>query len=209
VPDELFALAGARVEDDAGAGAEDDLTPGDADRRRKAFEQSLGKGDGLVLDDLFEQECELVAAESGNRVAHPDDVVEALCHLSQELIACVVTERVVYLFEAVQIDENDGQRTVGAFGTGERLIEAVAEESAVGEAGEIVVECLMRQLRLELDPLGDVSCVEHDSAYCLVPPEVSHVRFEVSPFAGLVQQLEDDLARAAVSRCSPQGFSIL
>ena len=67
----------------------------------------------------------------------------------------------------------------------------------------------MGQLRLELDPFGDVSRVEDDTAHCLVLAEVGHMRLEVPPFSGLVHQSEDDLARAAVSRRGTQGGSVL
>src|SRR5580698_9638352 len=60
--------------------------------------------------------------------------------LAEDLIAGVVTEGVVYLFEAVEVEEEQGEWGVGAAGTLESVGEAVLEEAAVGEAGELVVE---------------------------------------------------------------------
>ena len=48
------------------------------------------------------------------------------------------------------------------------MVEAVAEEGAVGEPGQAVVEGLARQLLLEHHALADVAPVEHDAAHVLV-----------------------------------------
>ena len=68
-----------------------------------------------------------------------------------------------------------------ALRAGERLVEPVAEQRAVGEAGQPVVEGLRRQLLLEPDALGDVARVEDDAADAAVVAEVGDVRLEVAP----------------------------
>ena len=70
-----------------------------------------------------------------------------------------------------------------ALGPRERLVEAVAEERAVGEAGQAVVERLPRELLLEPDALGHVAGVEHDAADLAVVAQVGDVRLEVAPLA--------------------------
>ena len=52
----------------------------------------------------------------------------------------MVAERVVDVLEAVQVDEDDRERAAVAVARGERLLEPVAQQGAVGQAGERVVE---------------------------------------------------------------------
>ena len=80
----------------------------------------------------------------------------------------------------------------------ERLVEPVAEQRAVRETGQAVVEGLMPELLLEPDALGDVARVEHDAADLPVVAQVGHVRLEVAPLAEPVRHAEHDLVRLAV-----------
>ena len=94
-----------------------------------------------------------------------DDLAEALGDLLEQLVAGVVAEAVVDLLEAVEVDEQHGERRRAERSRPrERLVEPVAEERAVGETGQAVVERLAGQLLLEPDALGDVARVEHDAA---------------------------------------------
>src|SRR5205807_7576479 len=97
------------------------------------------------LARVLEQHGELVAAESREGVAGPAGVLEALRDLLEELIAGVVAERVVDLLEAVEVDQQHGERVRRALGPRERLVEPVAEERAVREPGQPVVEGLPRE----------------------------------------------------------------
>ena len=118
-----------------------------------------------LLVGALEQQRELVAAEARERVARADDLAakrSATC--LQQLVAGVVAEAVVDLLEPVEVDEQHREDAPGALRARERLVEPVAEQGAVGEAGEPVVERLARQLLLEPDALGDVAGVEHDAA---------------------------------------------
>ena len=83
---------------------------------------------------------------------------------------------------------------------GERLVEAIAEQRAVREPGEAVVERLVGELLLEPHALGDVAGVEHDAADVPVVAQVGDVRLEVPPLAEPVAHAEDDLVRLAVRR---------
>jgi hypothetical protein len=102
-----------------------------------------------------EQDGELVAAETGDRVAFPDDVPEPPCQLDQQEVARLVPERVVDLLEAVEVEEHHRRRVPVASGGREGLAEAVAEERSVRERGEGVVERLpLVLLRLAAQPAG-------------------------------------------------------
>ncbi len=58
----------------------------------------------------------------------------------EEFVAYVVAEGVVDLFEAVEVDHEKGGSGTGALGVEEGCDEALLEEPAVGETGELVVE---------------------------------------------------------------------
>src|SRR6266540_390923 len=157
MPDQLLALARtAGMESDADAAADHELPPGDPDRLGENVEQPRRDADGMCLVRPVEQDCELVAAEPG-----------------------------------------------------ERLLQAVAEERAVGQRGEPVVEGLPRQLLSQANPLGDVPCVQHDSADAAVGPEVGDARFDVPPLAEPVPDPENRLRRLAVRVCRPHDREIV
>ena len=78
-----------------------------------------------------------------------------------------------------------------------RLVEPVAEQGAVREGGEAVVERLPGQLLLEPHALGHVARVQHDAAQLPVVAQVGHVGVEVPPLPEAVQHAEHDLARLA------------
>ena len=80
----------------------------------------------------------------------------------------------------------------------ERLVEPVAEEGAIGEARQIVVEGLVGELLFEPVALGDVACVQNDAADVAVGPQVADVGFELAPLAELVLEPEHDLVCLAV-----------
>jgi hypothetical protein len=56
--------------------------------------------------------------------------------LHQQLVAVVVAEGVVDLFEAVQVDQQQGGGTPFPVGLPARLVDAVAQQGAVGQAGQ-------------------------------------------------------------------------
>ena len=64
-------------------------------------------------------------------------------HGSQEPVAGLVPERVVDLFEPVEVDEQRGAVDAAPAGPGEHLLDPVQDEGAVGEPGERIVECLV------------------------------------------------------------------
>ncbi len=62
----------------------------------------------LGVTDLGQDDAELVAAQAGHGVLGPGVVGEALGQLGQQLVAAVVAQRVVDLFEPVEVDDGDG-----------------------------------------------------------------------------------------------------
>jgi hypothetical protein len=156
-----------------------------------------------------EQQGELVAAQSRQGVAQSTRLDEALGNGLEQLVARVVAETVVHLLEAVQIDEQHRERGARAGRAGERLLQAIAEERAVRQHREAVVERLPRQLLLEAHPLGDVSGIQDDAADTPVGTEIGDVRFEVAPLAETVPDAEDGLGLLGVHAGGPKRGQIV
>ena len=97
---------------------------------------------------------------------------EALGDLDEDLVAGGVAEGVVDRLEVVEVEEDDREPAAVATGAGDGVADALAEQRAVGEAGDGVVEGLVGELVLEGLALGDVAAVEHDAADVLVVQQV-------------------------------------
>ena len=122
---------------------------------------ALGQLDRLALvAEVFAQHHELVAAEAGDGVLAADARGESPAHRGQELVAGLVAEPVVHQLEAVEVDEEhrDHGVVVGVGEAGERVLDPVLYECAVGEPGERVVQREMSELlraRVAVDRDGD------------------------------------------------------
>jgi hypothetical protein len=79
----------------------------------------------------------------------------------EELVADVVAETVVDQLEVVQIDEEQADLLPSP---PERGLQPVLEQQPVRQAGQRVVERLLRQPLLVQRPLGDITIVEHQTA---------------------------------------------
>ena len=119
--------------------------------------------------DVGEQEAELVAADSRHGVltacARPKPVSE----LVQKRVACVVTECVVDLFEAIEIHQQDGVRRSGALRPLQALRDPVVEERPVREPGERIVQRLVKELRLCILPLDELRQLARDDGEATPP----------------------------------------
>ena len=133
--------------------------------------------------DPVEQDGELVAAEAGDRVRRANGALEAPRHLLQHRVAGRVAEAVVDGLEVVQVDEHDADRRAAADRAHDRVLDAVGEQRAVGEARDRVVEGLVRELVLERLALADVAAVQDDAADVLVLQQVRVLHLELEPGA--------------------------
>jgi hypothetical protein len=93
---------------------------------------------------------ELVSAEPAERVGGPEDLPQAGGYLDQHLVAHGVAVCVVYLFEAIEIEEQHPGRSWAAVQMGERQQESLLEEDAIGEPGQGIVQGLQPQSLLRL-----------------------------------------------------------
>ena len=94
-----------------------------------------------------------------------------------------MTEAVVDGLEVVQVDEHDADRPAAADRAHDRVLDAVGEQRAVGEARDRVVESLVCELVLERLALADVAAVEDDAADVLVLQQVRMLNLELEPGA--------------------------
>ena len=102
--------------------------------------------------DLVADHDELVAAEAGHGVAGPHGRAQALPDLDQHVVARRVAVAVVDLLEVVDVDEEHAGRHLRALGPGERMLEPVAQQRAVGEPGQRVVQRLVAHPLLAAQP---------------------------------------------------------
>ena len=133
--------------------------------------------------DAVEQDGELVAAEAGDRVGRAHRRLQPPRDLLEDGVAGRVAEAVVDRLEVVEVDEHDADRGAAAQRAHDRVLDAVGEQRAVGEARDGVVERLVRELVLERLALADVAAVEDDAADVLVLEQVGVLHLELEPRA--------------------------
>ena len=165
VADQIVARAAAAgVSDDADARAERELVVCDRDRIGRGARAGAPRPIATCALGASSRSANSSppsrASVSPARMASPN----RRGHLLEEPVAGVMAEPVVDLLEPVQVDEQHAHRQAGALRPREGLVEAIAEQRAVGEIREPVVERLPGQLLLEPDALGDVARVQHDAA---------------------------------------------
>ena len=97
-------------------------------------------GAGAVV--AFEEDAELVAAQPERRGAFDlgHGVAERARHRNQRLIAGVVAEPVVDFLHAVDVEDEQRDRTARDAGPFQRGVEPLIERATVGEAGQRVLE---------------------------------------------------------------------
>src|SRR5262249_34912962 len=102
------------------------------------------------------EDHKLVAAHPAHGVFGTEHLGQSLGDLLEELVAGGVAESVVDVLEAVEVEEEDGGLALAAPRVGERLAQAVAEQAAVRQAGEWIMQGEMSDLLLRASALGDV-----------------------------------------------------
>ncbi len=94
------------------------------------------------------------------RVARSYGTAQSLGHLAEELVADLVPEVVVDDLEPIEVAEEEGHPVVRAVRLQQGMVEMVQQQSAVGQAGQRVLEGTPGQLFLEHPALRSV--VEDD-----------------------------------------------
>ncbi len=122
------------------------------------------------LDDLvaagqvFEQHGELVAAEARDRVAVAGRLDQALGAAVQHAVAGRMAIGVIDALEVVEVHEQDRDATPVAPADGDRVLEAVPEQRAVGQQRQRVVQREALELLLHALAVGVVAQVQQVAA---------------------------------------------
>ena len=103
------------------------------------------------------QDDKLVSTEATHRVRFAEDSSQTSSNFLEYAIAMLVTERVVDLLEAIQVEDEECLRLSLALCAKQRLLEPVHEECAIWKSGETVVERLVFKSFGLGFPLGDVT----------------------------------------------------
>ena len=118
-------------------------------RRRDRCEQRghdrLGQPRRLLV---HQQQHEFVAPQAGHGVALAQSLGQARGHRLQQAVAHRVAQRIVDELEIIQVDEHNPDRVGVARRKGDRLVEPVVEQGAVGQERERVMVGLVFQLGL-------------------------------------------------------------
>lgn len=109
------------------------------------------------------EDHEFIATHARDRIAVARELLEAAADILQQDVAGLVAQGVVDGLELVEIDVVDREHPA----LFERLLEALAEQGAIGEVRQRVVVRHMRDLQFRFALLGDVF-VGRD------PPEIGH-----------------------------------
>ena len=112
--------------------------------------------------DALEQDGELIAAETTDRVTIATHGPESLGDLDEDLVAGAVADGVVDRLEVIDVEHHDRMALAAVQGAIERVLGPVLKQGRVGEVGEAVMERLVLQLPLQPLALGDVAAVDHD-----------------------------------------------
>ena len=111
---------------DADARAERDLLAGVRPGLVDRVQNAVGHINSVfVARDARLQDREFVTAEAGDRVGVTHDRAQSVGDLDEELVADLVTQSVVDVFEAVEIDEVERKRAVAAARSGDLTAQAV------------------------------------------------------------------------------------
>ena len=160
----------------------------------RAFERGedprrdLGRLD--AVGGVLEEDRELVATEPRSGVGRAQARLQPLADLTEHQVAGGVAERVVDRLEVVEVHEQHRNGVAAARLELERVLDAILEQCPVGEAGDGVVERLVRELLFERLPFGDIADVEHDAAHVLVVQQVRAHGLGVEPEIVLVTEAE-------------------
>lgn len=112
----------------------------------------LGRADG----ERWQQQHELVAAETGQTIPLAHQPLETAGHLLEQPVAGGVTQGIIDGLEVVEIDEQQGPDKVTAICIGERLGQGFVQLTAIGQAGQLVIEGEILDAALRRLALGNI-----------------------------------------------------
>ncbi len=143
---------------DADAGADTDIAAVDferlAERRDDALRQRFRRLALIGLAGL--NDGELVAAEPGQHVGFAQQRFQARRHFDQQRVAGGMAERIVDLLEAIEVEQQDGERLLQAAVARGGFLDLLNERRAIGKSGQRVMVRQKRDALLRFLPLRNV-----------------------------------------------------
>ncbi len=131
------------------AGAHVDDVSIEHHRHLQRFQHGVGDAVSLVDSAERQQHRELVAAHASDGIAfQSDDRLQAGRGLAEQQVPDGVPQRVVDVFEMVEVHQEDRNRRAGRRCRGERFVEAIRVQRAVGKARERVAVREVHDVRL-------------------------------------------------------------
>jgi hypothetical protein len=157
-------------------------------RLRRCRQQAGEQGQaGIGIGQVDEDRDELVTAETGERVPFAQDLLHAAGDGRQNLVAGGVSVLIVDRLEAIEVEIDHRQRLPAALRLGNRVPQAVAEQRAVGQAGEdivIGVALELAQMRLGGGDVGEERDAVMDGAVVVAHgTDGQRCEVQLAPFA--------------------------
>ena len=196
----LGGIAG--VEGDANAGRHKHLLGTQLEHLAHGAQKLLHDQPHVVgFVHLGEDHGKFIAPHAGHGVGFAQAALNAAGRLNKQQIAAVVAQRVVDLFEVVQVDEQNGQLLAIAPTFLDFLLQPFPQHAAVGQAGERIKIGLLANQGLGFFALGYI--LQHggalDHAAALPRRGGDHVHADLAPFGGDHLQLQVVRGRVLVA----------
>ena len=168
-----------RMKGDAHARADHELVAVDLQRQAQRIEQAVGERDRIGRrPELRHHQQELVALGTPEHRRGRQRVAQPLDHRDQKTVAPALTERVVDVLEAVEVDVEQGERRHrGQSGHG-LVMQPLEHRRPVGQPGERVVAREVIEARLVAAQRADVG---HHHHVVPRPPGLSGQHREIHP----------------------------
>ena len=105
-----------------------------------------------------------IAAEAAHGVVGTHQGTDALAYGPENIVALVLAEHLVDLFEAFDVDQDQAERRVGTFGANQLLAEEAQHAFAIPQTGEAIVRGLAFDLGQDLTDLSAPLLGEEEEA---------------------------------------------
>ena len=166
-----------------------------AQHAQDALAHVFGTCSGLcgAVAQVFQHHHKFVAALACYGVVLVHTTAQAVRHLQQQGIAPVVAAGFVHRLEVVQVQHQQGAAAVVARAGGQRLLQPVHQQAAVGQAGERVVVGQLVDLFLGSLALAQVLHGDQAPAFDKKAGDLHRLVFAVSAANGVFGQRDDAL----------------
>ena len=181
-----------RIERNADRGGDVKLAFVHLERLAQHVQHLLRHHDRLIgMGQVLENDRELVTAQACHGIDLARATTEASGDVLEQAVAQRVSEAVVDGLESVQVEEQQCHQVFLPVGAVDGLLQAVAEQRAVGQVGQRVVKRQVVELRLVAHQFGDVLARGNevrDPALIILQRQDGLVLEVVRAIAFLVQQ---------------------